>query len=222
MSTQYLAFNAHDPILLDGLTLPGVVTNIEVRGQYEIEKKKREGLSGSDKFGHGYNDAQITITLEVLPPDELAQIGQIEKAFKNAFGAAGKPKPIRIVNSLLDKRDITAVLFQGFSTIQGNQDDSLLCEIGLLEYEPLARKRESQQGRQVVTGPQALPTGETVGGAPKIPESDGFATGSAYSYRAANALRNSLGLPGNTPLPPELSDISSGGPSAEKFISAPQ
>lgn len=211
--TQYLQTGGVDErVALAGYgDLPGIVTNIEVRGQYQIEKKKREGISGSDKLGHGYNDAEVAITLEVLPPDEWGQIAQIEKAFKNAFGAAGKPKAVRITNPLLDSRDITSVLFQSFTTAQGNEDESLLCTINLVEYESLPRKQELKLKPKVVTGPQGLSTGEPGGGGgganaatdqpPSVAESFAAGGGAGASRAKAEAT---------APMPGFLKEIAAG------------
>lgn len=164
MDSQYLrAPGAGESMALGDLTLPGIITSIEVRGQYEIVKKKVVGLSGSDKFGYGYNDAQVTITLEILPPDAMGQVKQIEGVFKNAFGAAGKSKPLRVINPLLDSKDVTNVLFVTFKVFEGNEDDSLLCTLELLEFEPLARIQGRKQRVTVGTGPRALPTGKPAG-----------------------------------------------------------
>jgi hypothetical protein len=236
MDTQYLrAPGAGEGIKLGGLSLPGVVTSIEVRGQYEVEKKKVQGLSGTNKLGRGYNDAQVTITLEVLPGETTttAQVKEIERVFKNAFGTAGKPKPVRVVNPLLDSKDVYSVLFVGFAVRQGNEDDSLPCTLELLEFEPLVRAAERKETRQVVTGPQALPTGETPGDGTSATtgtsasgqislEERAFIAGLNTAFRVGNAVPNALGLPSNTPLPPHLADIVAGGPGSEKYISGPK
>lgn len=225
MDTQYLrTAGPNEAITLSGYgRLPGVVTNMEVRGRYEIEKQKVEGRNGTNKLGRGYNDAQVLITLEILPPDEYEQVKQIEKAFKNAFGAAGKPKPIRVVNRLLDAKDVHTILFQGFTVVQGNEDDSLLCTLEFLEFEP-GPARGAQNKPQVVTGPQAVPVAETqgggAGGAPAQPEEGAFAAGTNAALRVGNAVPNALGLPSNTssiaPLSPEQAAIYAGLPGSEK------
>lgn len=168
--TQYLrAAGPNESIVLDGTLLPGIVTDINVTGRYEIEKKKVAGRDGTNKLGRGYNDAKVAITLVILPPDEHAQVKQIEKAFKASFGAGGAPKVIRIVNQLLDDKDVYNVLFEEFSVRQGSEDDSLLCTINLIEYEPIgaagAASRLKQQ-EKLVYGPRGLPTGETAAPGP--------------------------------------------------------
>lgn len=216
MDTQYLrAPGAGENLALGDLELPGVVTSIEVRGQYEIEKKKVAGLSGTNKLGHGYNDAQVTVNLEILPPDENGQVKQIEAVFKAAFGEGGKPKPIRCVNPLLDSRDVTSVLFAGFTVRQGNEGEGLLCQLELLEFEPLARKNELKQKQKVVTGPNALPIPAVSATytPPKATIGDFFGAGVSHGV--------ALGEGKAPPLMPILRDIIAGGPMTEAFINNP-
>ena len=214
-TTQYLrAAGTDESIRLSGFgELPGIVTDIEVSGRYKIETKKVEGRDGSNKIGHGYNDAKVTITLEILPPNEWGQVKQIEKAFKNAFGAAGHPKPIRIVNSLCDAKDVYTVLFEAFTVRQGSEDDALIGTLELLEYEPgpaSGAGKGSQPG--VVSGPNALPIPAVAATyTPPSTFDQGLGAGATRAYQASNALTGALGLPSNTPLPPELSAVASGG-----------
>ena len=93
MTTQYLrAAGPDESIKLSGFgELPGIVTDIEVSGRYKIEAKKVEGRDGSNKIGHGYNDAKVTISLEILPPDEWGQVKQIEKGVQKCFWCGGSP-----------------------------------------------------------------------------------------------------------------------------------
>lgn len=215
MDTQYLqAPGAGEHLALGDLQLPGVVTSIEVRGQYEIEKKKVAGLSGTTKMGHGYNDAQVTVSLEILPPDEEGQVKQIEAVFKAAFGVGGKPKPLRVVNPLLDSRDVTSVLFAGFTVLQGNEGEGLLCHLELLEFEPLPRKKELKQRQRVVRGPNALP----------IPQvSATYTPPGIDSYFTAGVDMAVAKGTGTTPSPYSayLAEIVAGGPAAERFINNP-
>lgn len=216
MDTQYLrAPGAGEGFMLGGLELPGVVTSIEVRGQYEIEKKKVAGLSGTNKLGHGYNDAQVTVELEILPPDENRQVKDMEAVFKAAFGVGGRPKPVRVVNPLLDSRDVTSVLFVNFTTRQGNDGEGLLGTLELLEFEPLPRKQELKQKQKVVTGPNALPIPAVSASytRPKATTADFLDAGLAHG--GAQALGKA------PPLMPILRDIIAGGPMTEAFINNP-
>ena len=139
--TQYLKFVAGEAIKLDGLTLPGIVTDIEITGEFDLERKRLEGRSFRTALAKGYKDAVVLISLEILPPDAEAQVKQIEAAFKINYAGA-KPKPQRIVNPLLDARGVTAVLFKRFVTRQGSEDDALLCTLEFAEYEPLIGRIE--------------------------------------------------------------------------------
>ena len=234
--TQYLrAAGPDESIKLSGFgELPGIVTDIEVSGRYKIEAKKVEGRDGSIKIGHGYNDAKVTISLEILPPDEWGQVKQIEKAFKNAFGAAGHPKPMRIVNRLCDAKDVYTVLFEAFTVRQGNEDEALEGTLELLEYEPGPASGAGKGSQpRVVSGPNALPIPAVAATytPPGFADSfgagfgRGLGVGGTRAYQASNALTGALGLPSNTPLPSELSAVASSGGgqyrSYSKWASAP-
>ena len=176
--TQYLKFVAGEAIKLDGATLPGIVTDIDIVGEFDLERKRLEGRSFRTALAKGYKDAVVVVTLEVLPPNAEAQVKQIEAAFKINYAGA-KPKPQRIVNPLLDARGVTAVLFKRFRTRQTSEDDALLCELEFAEFEPLIGKLEGSAKPATIAGQQGLPSGQTGGGG------DGAAT-PAYAQDIAN------------------------------------
>lgn len=151
--TQYLAFNGDDPIRLDGLTLPGVMTGLKVRGNFEVEKKRMEGTSGSANLPKGFRDAAVEITLELLPPDLEGQIKSLEGAFKQ--GGVNTARPMRIVNKHLDARGVVRVLFTGLDTEDGSEWDSTLATLSFVEYEQMNVKSELKAATPVVTGPAA-------------------------------------------------------------------
>lgn len=162
--TQYLAINQGDAIKLDGTTLPGVVTGIEVSAEFDVERKRLEGKSFRAALAKGYKDAEVVITLEVLPPDEIAQIKVLEAAFKVNYANA-KPIPQRIVNPHLDARGVTAVLFKRLVTRETSDDEAMLCDLLFAEFEPLIGKLEGKSKPATQSGPQALPSGQSGGGA---------------------------------------------------------
>lgn len=224
--TQYLALNQGDAIKLDGTTLPGVVTGIDVSAEFDVERKRLEGKSFRAALLKGYKDAEVIITLEVLPPDEIAQIKQLEAAFKINYAQA-KVTPQRVVNPLLDARGVTAVLFKRLVTRQTNDDEALLCELTFAEFEPLIGKLEGKSRLAIKEGQQALPSGQSGGGGAADGVSStpsqaqgGLGRGSSDATTVLNIIPNTLGLPSNAP--PFLNDISSGGPAAGSFIGGGQ
>lgn len=179
--SQYLSFVAGEAISLDGATLPGIVTDIEITGAFDLEKKRLEGTSFKNKLSKGYKDAVVVIALELLPPETDAQVKQIEAAFKINYAGA-KPKPQRIVNPHLDARGVTTVLFNRFVSRQGSEDDAVRCTLEFTEYEPLVTKAERGRAPPTVAGQQGLPSGQASGAggaaAPKNPALQGIADGS--------------------------------------------
>lgn len=226
METQYLSFNTNDPIRLDGLTLPGVVTRLEVDGVLELEKKRLEGSSLNVKMARGFHDATVMINLEILPPDTDGQVKLLESAFKKNYASAS-PKPLRIVNPRLDSRSITSVLFRRLNTVDGNEDEAVIATVEFVEYEVAVGKLEGKSKPATQSGPQALPSGQSggggaAGGGSSTPSEaqGGLGRGSSEASTALNIIPNTLGLPSNAP--PFLNDITTGGPGAESFIGGNQ
>ncbi len=197
--SQYLSFVAGEAISLDGGVLPGIVTGIDITGEFDVERKRLEGRSFRLALAKGYKDAVVIVTLELLPPDEMGQVKALEAAFKINFAGA-KPKPQRIVNPFLDARGVTAVLFKRLVTRQTNQDDALLCELTFVEFEPVIGSLEARNKPATKAGQQALPSGQGGGGggaAPQTPEQKGVARGVMTAENAANFIPNLFGLPSN-------------------------
>ena len=199
--TQYLRFNQGDAIRLDGKTLPGVVTGIEITGEFDVERKRLEGKSFRTALAKGYKDAEVTITLEILPPDELGQLRALEAAFKINYAGA-KPRPQRVVNPFIDACGVTAVLFKRLVRRQANDDEAILAELIFVEFEPLIGKADGSRPA-TVGGPQGLPTGQDGGGGggggASQPSSAarGTAAGSALATDLSNAAAKRLNLPSN-------------------------
>ena len=170
MSSRYLRFRADEAVKVGALTLPGVVTGIEVDGELEIEEQALEDISGAVKLVKGFKDAKVVITLEVLPDDGLTveqQVASIESAFKvdSAEGSIeGKIQPYRMVNTHLDARNIQEVMFKRFVSRQGNDDEAVYCDLHFAEYAPVVADIEAKIKASQTSG-QASGVGVNEGGA---------------------------------------------------------
>ena len=209
MDTQYLrGAGVGEVITLSGLgAIPGVVTNMRVRGNFEVEKKRMEGTSGSANLPKGFRDAAVEISLELLPPNLEGQIKSLEAAFKQ--GGVNTARPLRIVNKHLDARGITSVLFVGLDTEEGSEWDSVSATLSFTEYEQMNVTAETRASTPVVSGPAANLNADMGGGGggasaagqpPSIAES--FASGAGKG--AADAK------PSETP--PYAADLINRGP----------
>jgi len=132
------------------LELPGAYQCMRIGKQLIINEGESAGRSGRKKQGHGFDDGQVVITLEILSgknDDGLTvydKIRRIEEAFGGA-DSTGLPPVFQIVCDHARARGIKLVLFADLSTEDGNFDDSMLADLIFKEYSSEAQAREAQQ-----------------------------------------------------------------------------
>jgi hypothetical protein len=136
------------------LELPGIVQDLEVRGELEVEEKKLEASSLGFKLIHGFNDADVRLVAVLLPGDDdvEAQIGQIQEAFQN-LDDRGVVQPLRVINRHLDSRRITYLLFKRLRTRETSEDDSILVEMDFVDYAAAAAREERKLAAMAALDP---------------------------------------------------------------------
>jgi hypothetical protein len=137
---EIIRFRRIDDALIE---LPGIVQDLEVRGELEVEEKKLEASSLGFKLIHGFNDADVRLVAVLLPGDDdvETQIGRIQEAFQN-LDDRGVVQPLRVINRHLDSRRITYLLFKRLRTRETSEDDSTLVEMDFVDYAASAAREE--------------------------------------------------------------------------------
>jgi len=159
MSDGILSFE-YGEIRLSGTLLPGILKNLSVRGQVRFDEAEQDGLSGKVKVPMGWEDADITITVELLSDEKsncYDKLAELNASFKGADNGAN-PMVYSVSNGHLTARDIDQVVFNGLESQETDEDDVMLAVLSFVEHIPVATKSEER----VVASDQV--TGETTPG----------------------------------------------------------
>ena len=144
-------------VFLGDEQVPGILVNQSIRGQVKFDEGKPDGLSGKVKTPMGWEDADISLTVELLSDDDsncydkLAVLNALFKGTDNG----GNPKVFEIVNMHAIARGVDKVVFAGLQSTETDQDDTILCALNFVEHNPPVVKTE----RRVVAKKKAVSGG---------------------------------------------------------------
>ena len=148
-------------VRISGVALPGLLESLEISGEVEVDEIEVPGVSGTKKQPQGYNDAHLTLKLLTLTDDRSTcyeKAKQIIRIFKSTDLQA-KPLVHRIVNKHAAMWGVEEVILNHLKTREGNQDDTMVVEIDMIEYEPTLVLKEAAVPME--TGQAAEQTAET-------------------------------------------------------------
>ncbi len=131
-------------IKLGPTLLPGIVVSLSVRGEVRFDKHKKDGLSGKRKVPLGWEDAAVTIVMDLLSDNEskcYAKLAALNALFKGADKKAD-PQIYTAAGSHLRARGIQKVIFSGLESSETDDIDVIRASLTFVEFQPLAVKRE--------------------------------------------------------------------------------
>ncbi len=162
----------HGVVKLDGIELPGIFVNQSIAGSVRFDTATPTGMSGAAKTPLGWDDADITIVVELisdeqLPPyaagrscyDKLAQIDAVFRGYDNGKN----PKVYDVDNAHVLARGVSQVVFAGLQSKETEDDDVIQVTLNFVEHMPavrIAEKRVAATDNAVTAAPAAVPSGD--------------------------------------------------------------
>lgn len=145
MSSAILNFD-DGRVVLAGEELPGLLVRLTVGGEVRFDESKADGLSGKKRTPLGWEDAAVSLDLDLLTDDDGScydKLSRLERLFKGS-GSHAAPKVLSVVNRHLRARGVSRVVFSGLSSRETNTDDTILASLTFKEHVPPVVKREER------------------------------------------------------------------------------
>jgi len=144
MRDGYLSWDDGE-VRLGGELLPGVFVEQNVRGAVRFDDAQLDAQSGKAKVPLGYQDAVVTLTLDLLCDEagdcyqKLEQISRVFKADRNA-----NPKVYAVQNRHLAARGVRNVIFAALDSFEDDREDVIMAVLSFTEHQPAVIRREKQ------------------------------------------------------------------------------
>lgn len=125
-------------IKIGGVILPGIYKSVEVSADALIEEQEVEGSAVKPKQAMGYEDAKITIDLELW--DSTGQNKEDKlRLIQDIFRQTGQDKPEakEIISSQTDLRGVNKVILKNLTSKISNKKDNISVMLELWEYIPM-------------------------------------------------------------------------------------
>lgn len=132
-----MVYQDDDTIMIGGVLLPGLYKKVEVKTSAKIDEQEVEGSSTKPKQATGYEDAQISIEIELH--DSEAQTKEDKLAIiQNLFRMRGQelPEVYPIVSTYTSIRNVDQILIKDMGSQNSNKKDMITVTLELMEYIP--------------------------------------------------------------------------------------
>jgi len=136
---------ADGEVKLGGELLPGIFLDQSVRGSVRFDQSEKDAQSGKHKVPLGYQDADISITLELVcdeSGDCYSKLTQINKVFRADQKA--NPQVYSVGNRHCQARGIRNVVFSGLDSFESSEEDVITAILSFVEHLPPVIRREKQ------------------------------------------------------------------------------
>ncbi|HEU6436036.1 MAG TPA: hypothetical protein VE028_01120 [Nitratidesulfovibrio sp.] len=125
-------------VRLGGVALPGILRAQRVACAVRFDEQKVDGVSGKRKTPLGWEDAEITLTLDLLTDDDATCYDRLETingAFRGTDSRTN-PKVLEVANRHLLARGIRRVVFSRLESEETDADDTLRATLAFVEHVP--------------------------------------------------------------------------------------
>lgn len=146
MATDGLLTFADGEVRLGNTLLPGVLFSQAIRNSVRFDRSERDGLSGKAKIPQGWEDAEITLQLELLTDESgdcYEKLTFINRVFKPTDKEAN-PKIYTLTNKHARARGIARVVFTSLDSDEDDSEDTILATLTFTEHIPPIVKTEKQ------------------------------------------------------------------------------
>lgn len=164
--------------LIGSVTLPVPPRHMRIKQALKIDEIEIKGRSGKIKQPIGYQDAHITIDLEICNKEEGGKVvetarerfEQIQGMFRPSREAIQEPQDI--VSTLTDACGIRQVLIKELE-VHDNELDYISCTLQLTEFESVENQLQAQAQEQATVDEAEAKGEEAIVGDEKLNESLG-------------------------------------------------
>jgi len=164
--------------LIGNITLPVPPRRMRIKQALKIDEIEIKGRSGKIKQPIGYQDAQITINLEICNKEEGGKVvetarerfEQIQGMFRPSRETIQEPQ--EIVSTLTDACGIRQVLIKELE-VHDNELDYISCTLQLTEFESVDNQLKAQAQEQMASDEAEAQGEEAITGNEKLNESLG-------------------------------------------------
>ena len=128
-----------DTVKIGGVILPGIYKSMEVSQDAQVDEQDVEGSSRKPKQASGYDDAKITISLQLLDSADGTTKEEKLQLIQNIFRAQGQEKPVvhELVSTHSAIRGIMNVIIKSMSSKESNKKDEITVDLELLQYDTI-------------------------------------------------------------------------------------
>jgi len=145
MSDEYLSFEDGE-VKIGGMLLPGILVAQRVAAGVRFDKAHHDHSSGKRKIPLGWEDADITLTMDLLcdeSGDCYSKLMAVNAIFKGSDKGAN-PRILQVVNRHLRARGVSRVVFAGLESNEDDRTDTIRAILSFTEHLPAVVKREKQ------------------------------------------------------------------------------
>lgn len=160
MTDGLLTFD-HGRVALGDQEINGILKNQSIRGAVRFDEAEQDGVSGKVKTPLGWEDADITLTMELLT-DEIGDCYDKLTGLNALFAGhdnGGNPQVYDLVNAHAIARGIHQVVFAGLDSSESDADDVISVSLHFMEHNPPIVRVEEQAA--------ATPVANQEGGSPE-------------------------------------------------------
>ena len=148
-----MVYQDDDTIMIGGVLLPGLYKKVEVKTAAKIDEQEVEGSSAKPKQATGYEDAQISIELELHDSETQTKEDKLA-VIQNLFRMRGQelPEVYPIISTYTAIRNVDQVLIKDMSSQSSNKKDMLTVNLELMEYIPQTIKAKKKKSNSTASG----------------------------------------------------------------------
>jgi len=176
VQTEQLVNEEQIECLIGDITLPVPPRQMRIKQVLKIDEIEIKGRSGKIQQPTGYQDAQITIDLEICDKEEGGKVvetarerfEQIQGIFRPSREAIQEPQ--EIVSTLTDACGIRQVLIKELE-VHDNELDFISCTLQLTEFESVENQLKAQAQEQMASEEAEAQGEEAIAGNEKLNES---------------------------------------------------
>jgi len=146
MYKGYLTFE-DGRIFIENYELNGIIKDLNITGKIRFDSAQTDSLSGTKKTPMGWEDATISIQLE-LTTDEDSSCYEKLNNINNIFMGQdddGNPKVLKIYNKHTQARNVDDVIFSSLESQESDIDDIILVKLNFIEFLPVIVETEKKE-----------------------------------------------------------------------------
>jgi hypothetical protein len=147
----------HGEVRLNNKIVPGILKSMNVRNSVRMDKAKQDPMSGKIKTSFGWEDADISIEMQLVSDDHLQpapqgdtaaglncyeKLAELNAIFKDK-NSAKRPKVYEVANVHLQARGIDKVVFARLYSEETNENDVIPATLLFTEDQPRDNPPES-------------------------------------------------------------------------------